>query len=299
MPKLPKLPNLTGLLPTPPVPAFGDLLRNYRTMRGLTTEQVAAASGLAESAIRAIVNGARLTPPQDSLKKLAELFQLSKDERETFFDAAEYNSGFASVVLGFAQPEAGKTPQIEAAILVFLIADVRGYTHFTQASGDAAAARLTEKFASIARSVVEQQDGRLVEIRGDEVLCVFGSARRGLQAALAMQARFAEATAADPTLPLFVGIGLDVGEAVPVEGGYRGAALNRAARLCSLAGAGEVLVTNGLAYVAPVVDEVAYIELGPAQLKGFVEPANVLRVTSAGPAVPSVPAIEGPDADPA
>lgn len=295
MPKLPKMPNLSdlsNLFPRPPVPAFGDLLRNYRTMRGLTTEQVAAASGLAESAVRNIENGARLTPPQDCLKKLAELFQLGEEERETFFDAAEYNSGFASVVLGFSQPETGKLPQLTASILVFLIADVRGYTHFTQASGDTAAARLTEKFASIARSVVEQKEGRLVEIRGDEVLAVFGSARLGLQAALEMQARFAEATAADTTLPLFVGIGLDVGEAVPVEdGGYRGAALNRAARLCSLAGAGEVLVTSGLAYIAPIVDDVAYVELGPAQLKGFTEPANVLRVTN----VPSVPALEEPE----
>ena len=277
----------------PPVPAFGDLLRNYRTMRGLTTEQVAAATGLAESAVRAIEGGARLTPPEDSLKKLCELFRLSKSERKTFEEAAEYNSGYTSVVLGFPQPES-KTPVLTAAILVFLIADVRGYTRFTQANGDAAAARLTEKFAGIARAVVEQRDGRVVELRGDEALCVFGSARQALQAALEMQARFVEATLADPSLPLPVGIGLDVGEAVPVEDGYRGAALNRAARLCSLAGAGDVLVTNGLAYVAPVVDDVAYVELGPAQLKGFAEPANVLRVTSAAPAVP---AIESPDTD--
>ena len=33
---------------------------------------------------------------------------------------------------------------------VFLIADVRGYTRFTQMEGDAAAARLATKFASIA-----------------------------------------------------------------------------------------------------------------------------------------------------
>ena len=37
-------------------------------------------------------------------------------------------------------------------------------------------------------------------------------------------------------LPLGVGIGLDAGEAVPVEGGYRGGTLNLAARLCGLAG---------------------------------------------------------------
>ena len=36
-----------------------------------------------------------------------------------------------------------------------------------------------------------------------------------------------------------VGIGLDAGEAIPVSDGYRGGALNLAARLCSLAGPGQ------------------------------------------------------------
>jgi class 3 adenylate cyclase len=36
-------------------------------------------------------------------------------------------------------------------------------------------------------------------------------------------------------VPLGVGIGLDAGEAVPVGDGYRGAALNFAARLCAIA----------------------------------------------------------------
>ena len=41
----------------------------------------------------------------------------------------------------------------------------------------------------------------------------------------------------DPTLPLFAGVGLDAGEVVPVAGGYRGRALNLAARLCAKASA--------------------------------------------------------------
>lgn len=54
----------------------------------------------------------------------------------------------------------------------------------------------------------------------------------------------------DPSLPLKVGIGVDVGDVVPVEGGYRGLALNLAARLCSLAQAGEVYGTEGIVQLA-------------------------------------------------
>ena len=40
-------------------------------------------------------------------------------------------------------------------IRTFLIADVRGYTVFTQEHGDEAAAKLTARFAEIARGMVE------------------------------------------------------------------------------------------------------------------------------------------------
>jgi len=121
----------------------------------------------------------------------------------------------------------------------FLIADVRGYTRFTQEHGDAAAAALVTKFAALMRHRVEAHGGTVIELRGDEALAVFASAREALRAAVELQDRFAAETRADPSLPLSVGIGIDTGEAIPLEGGYRGEALNLAARLCNLAGPGE------------------------------------------------------------
>src|SRR5438874_3909632 len=111
-----------------------------------------------------------------------------------------------------------------AGVLTFLFADVRGYTRFTQQHGDAAAAHLALRFATLAREVVESQGGRVLELRGDEALCVFADGPAAVAAALALQARCAEVAAADPLLPLRVGMGLDAGAAIPVEGGYRGAA---------------------------------------------------------------------------
>ena len=58
---------------------------------------------------------------------------------------------------------------------VFLVADVRGYTVFTQERGDEAAARLAARFAAIVREHVQAQDGSLIELRGDEALAVFRS----------------------------------------------------------------------------------------------------------------------------
>lgn len=144
----------------------------------------------------------------------------------------------------------------DAEVHAFLIADVRGWTTFTQERGDEDAARLAGRFAEVIRSVVEAHRGRVLELRGDEALVVFGSPRWAIRGAVALQQRFVEETIANPSLPLTVGVGLDAGEAVPVEGGYRGGALNVAARLCSLARAGEVLASREIVHLALRVDGV-------------------------------------------
>ena len=167
-------------------------------------------------------------------------------------------------------------------IRAFLIADVRGYTLFTQERGDEAAAKLASKFARLARESVDARGGSVIELRGDEALAVFASPRQAIRAAVDLQDRFVDETIADPSLPLTVGIGLDAGEAVPVEGGYRGGALNQAARLCGLAGPGEVLASREIVHLARRVDGVAYADRGDVHLKGLSEPVRVIRISAEG-----------------
>ena len=164
----------------------------------------------------------------------------------------------------------------ESALLTFLIADVRGYTRFTVERGDEAAARLAMTFAQLTTEVVDSAGGRVVELRGDEVLAVFSSARQALRAALELQECFGRETSDD--LPLRAGIGIDAGEAVVVEKGYRGSALNLAARLCTLAGPGEVLTSETVTNLARKVDGLTYVERGATQLKGFTSKVMVMQV---------------------
>ncbi|MBV9280761.1 MAG: AAA family ATPase, partial [Chloroflexi bacterium] len=179
--------------------------------------------------------------------------------------------------------ETPETPPSE--LRTFLFADVRGYTRFTQERGDEAAAALVARFAALTRDVVRRRGGEVVELRGDEALAVFNSARQALRAAVDLQARYERESETDPSLPLPVGIGLDTGEAVPFEGGYRGDALNLASRLCNLAGPGEILTTEGLVYLARHVQGVSYAPAVPVPLKGFANDVPVIRVlrTAASP----------------
>ena len=173
-----------------------------------------------------------------------------------------------------------------AAIRTFLIADIRGYTRFTAQHGDEAASRLAGRFAQVAAEGIEAWGGELVELRGDEALAVFDSPRQALRGAVELQSAFADETLADPELVLRVGIGLDAGEAVPVGNGYRGAALNLAARLCAVAAAGEVLASESVIHLAGQVDGLSYQPAQPAALKGYDAPISAAKVTARGTADP-------------
>jgi class 3 adenylate cyclase len=168
---------------------------------------------------------------------------------------------------------------VAASVSTFLIADIRGYTRFTEEYGDEAAARLAAKFKDIVEEVVTTRAGRVVEIRGDEALTVFQSARQAIRAAMDLQRFFAEETDADQDLPLRVGIGIDSGEAVEMgDGSFRGASLNVAARLCGLAHGEEVLVSEGTTGLAGRLPGLRYVDRGRLSLKGVGHPVHAYRV---------------------
>ncbi|HYX85905.1 MAG TPA: ABC transporter substrate-binding protein [Gaiellales bacterium] len=207
------------------------------------------------SAVDAVIGRALAKRPDDRYATCAELFE----------DAA--------AALGGAElaPREGR-----AHLRTFLIADVRGYTRYTQEHGDEAGAALAAAFADLVGRTVAEHGGRLIELRGDEALVGFDSARSALRAALAVQTQVDEAD-----LPRGVGIGLDAGEAVPVGAGYRGGALNMAARLCALARPGQVLATDGVVHLARAVDGVRYLEGRLDRLKGIDHPVRVVEVVPA------------------
>ncbi len=172
------------------------------------------------------------------------------------------------------------------AIRTFLIADIRGYTTYTRERGDEAAAALAGRFAASVEETVADYDGDLLELRGDEALVVFDSARQAIRAAVALQTAFgASATNASPPVP--VGVGLDAGEAVSVRGGFRGSALNMAARLCGLAAAGQVLATPEVVHLATRMDGVLFRDQGAVQLKGLADPVHVVAIEASDDAPPT------------
>src|SRR5918997_2307743 len=112
-----------------------------------------------------------------------------------------------------------------SGVRTFLIADIRGYSRYTEECGDEAAAALSRKFTRIVRDSADEYGSETVEVRGDEALLVFVSARAAIRTGVDLQARFRE-TSEELAIPLRVGIGIDSGEAVLIEdGSFPGSAL--------------------------------------------------------------------------
>jgi class 3 adenylate cyclase len=168
-----------------------------------------------------------------------------------------------------------------SGVHTFLIADIRGYSRFTENYGDEAAAELSRAFANVVRDIVETHEGELREMRGDEALAVFASARQAIRSAVELQEQLEDQSDADFQIPCKIGIGIDSGEAVQLEdGSFRGAALNIAARLCGRAHGGEVLVSESTVRLAGRLGGLEYSDRGRVRLKNIPDPIHVFKVFS-------------------
>jgi class 3 adenylate cyclase len=182
-----------------------------------------------------------------------------------------------------AGPEEAPEPRLPAGasgFRAFLLSDIRGYSSFAAARGDEAAAALTGRFIAVAERVLAEFGGESLGNRGDEVLFAFESPRQAIRAAVAFEQALLDATREDPSLPMPAGVGIDVGEAVPVPDGWRANAINVAARLCALAKGGEILATREATHLAQAVDGIGYRSLPATRVKGIAQQVTPVRVVA-------------------
>ena len=159
----------------------------------------------------------------------------------------------------------------------FLFADLRDYTRYVESHGDQAAATLLEAYRSLVRAAVAEQGGAEIKTEGDSFYVVFPSASSAVQCGLAILTSAAESRAAGGA-PIQVGIGIHAGETVETPEGYVGSAVNVAARVCSEARAGELLVTDTVRALTRTFLPVQFVDRRSRRLKGIAEQMVLYRV---------------------
>lgn len=154
-----------------------------------------------------------------------------------------------------------------------LFTDIVSSTERAATEGDAAWHRLLDSHDVASRSAVARHGGRFIKSTGDGVLATFTSPSQALPAASAL-------LEAAHSVGLEVRIGLHAGSVTSRhDGDLSGLAVHAAARVMSLAGSGEVWVSEAVTNL--LTDRgVELVEKGIHQLKGMPEPVALFEVVT-------------------
>ncbi|CAN5789577.1 hypothetical protein BH24ACT25_BH24ACT25_10170 [soil metagenome] len=157
--------------------------------------------------------------------------------------------------------------QMAAAAQTFLFTDLVGFTALTAAQGDDRAAEVALDFYRRVRPLLSTHRAEEVKTIGDAMMLRCEDPALAVRLGLRIVGDL-EAVAGFPP----VRVGMHTGPAVSREGDWYGATVNVAARLCAVAGGGEVLVSDATHEAAGRVRHVALGDRRLHWLKNLTNP---------------------------
>ena len=176
-------------------------------------------------------------------------------------------------------PVAQQVSSVTRAV-TFLLTDIEGSTAAWEADADAMGSALA-RHDELVEQVVTSRGGRLIKTRGegDATFSVFERPSSAAAAAIELQ----EAITGEPwtlSVPMRIRVALHTGEVELRDGDYFGRAVNRAARLRSLACGGQILCSGATAelVIDSLPDDVALADLGTRQLRNLARPEHVFEL---------------------
>lgn len=174
---------------------------------------------------------------------------------------------------------AQQLPSVTRAV-TFLLTDIEGSTAAWEADADAMSVALA-RHDELVEQVVTSRGGRLIKTRGegDATFSVFERPSAAAAAAIELQ----DAVTHEPwalRAPLRIRMALHTGEVELRDGDYFGRAVNRVARLRSLAEGGQILCSGAIAelVIDSLADDVVLTDLGMRQLKHLARPEHVFEL---------------------
>ena len=153
--------------------------------------------------------------------------------------------------------------------VTFLFCDLKDFTEFVEAEGDAVAVAAIDCFAE---TVARERGGEslLLKSLGDGVMLAYGHAAP----AVAAGARIIERVRT--SIPLRAHASVHQGVAIARDGDYFGGAVNLAARLLDTAAPDELVATRSV--VARTSDRYTWEPMGMREIRGVAQPVEVFRL---------------------
>jgi predicted ATPase/class 3 adenylate cyclase/DNA-binding CsgD family transcriptional regulator len=187
--------------------------------------------------------------------------------------------------------------ELPSGAVTFLFSDIEGSTRLVKVLRDLYPQVLADH-RDLFRAAIARQAGYEVSTEGDAFFVAFSSAKRAVLCALEVQQALAAHEWPDGGR-VRVRMGIHTGQAVPDHGDYTGMAVHRAARICSAARGGQVLVSQATQNLIEDEEEelqFTLVDLGERRLKDLDRPVRLFQLAAPGLDTPDQPTAGSPGA---
>ncbi|WP_204162268.1 adenylate/guanylate cyclase domain-containing protein [Variovorax sp. WS11] len=178
---------------------------------------------------------------------------------------------------------------LKQRLLAILAADAVGYSRL-MAIDDRGTVAALDAARAVFRSRIEAGHGRVIDMAGDSVLAVFETAAGAVTAAIAVQQQLGASTGSVPQdRRMLFRIGIHMGDVIEkADGTVYGDGVNIASRLCAVAEAGGIVVSD--AVHGAVRDRIvaSFVDQGEQPMKNIAHLVHAFQLKPAEPA-PSPP----------
>jgi class 3 adenylate cyclase len=140
--------------------------------------------------------------------------------------------------------------------------DIVDSTTMAESVGDVHWTSIVRTHETALRRIASREGGTIVKLLGDGAMLAFRSARGAVRAAIEIQESARQAD-------YLVRIGIHTGDAISTGADYFGTTVNKAARIASTAGAGEIVISSTTADLAGSIAGIELEDGGLIALKGL------------------------------
>ena len=198
----------------------------------------------------------------------------------------------AAVSAGQSAKHEALSRQGERLPMVVLFSDIRGFTKYSESVPAEEVVELLNQMLECQAEAVERHGGDVDKFVGDEVMALFDG-EDAVERAARCAVEMVEATGRVEkarAIGIGIGVGIFMGDVIygPIGSKSRmdftviGDVVNTAARLCSVAHSGQVLVGVDVARALAKVPDLRVTPLPPLAVKGKREPLEVAEVGRTG-----------------
>lgn len=256
-----------------------------------------------DNRVRGLAVGANdfLAKPYDLSELIARIRNLLivKDERVRAEAVLSRYLAHAVRTQARSNPNVLTSRQVRHAVVVF--ADLRGFTHLSTQTDLFNLTDMLDQFFGGAMSIVNQHNGLVLDLAGDELLTVFNISGdlsddiwAAVSAAVEMQTFFWDLQSKWAEVGFEVGLGIGIHRGEVMMGNLGGEELMRytatgnvvnvAHRLVELAQPGEIIVSAGIYHLVQArLEDIRVSGLPAVTLKGIDEPQPIYKLYVACP----------------